>query len=129
MALGRLEPVSEREEARWEYCQLFLDGRWEYKNQWYYDLTITWMGAEDVIHEALTTTDPRMSRSWAASPWNVALGKLGALGWDLVSVQHSDRAVRSSVAQEYGISPSWAIAYFKRRAKTGRPVNEPRLVI
>jgi hypothetical protein len=123
-----MEPVPEREE-RWEFCQLFMDGRWEYKNQWYYDLTITYMGDEGTTTYPVATTDPRNSKPWPESPWNVALGKLGGTGWDLIAVQHSDRASRSTPQQEYGVSTSWAIAYFKRRVRKGRAYNEPKLTI
>lgn len=129
MPLGRMEPPLPPEEVHWEFCQLFLDGRWENKNQWYYDLSISYMSDGSVINEALAATDPRTSKAWAENPWNIALGKLGAMGWDLVSIQHSDRAARSTHTQEFGVSPSWAMAYFKRRIKPGRPVNDPLLAI
>jgi hypothetical protein len=127
MALGRMEQIDDVRESRWEFCQLFLDGRWEHKLQWYYDLRIVYISDGTVIEEELASTDPRTSRAFAENPWNLAMGKLGAFGWDLVAVQHSDRASRSTAAQEFGISGSWAIAYFKRRIRTGRAVNEPRL--
>jgi hypothetical protein len=129
MALGRIETIDDVREPRWEFCQLFLDGRWEHKLQWYYDLTISYIGDSGVVDEVLASTDPRNSRPFPENPWNIAMGKLGALGWELVAVQHSDRAVRSTQAQEFGISNSWAIAYFKRKVRSGRAVNEPKLVL
>jgi hypothetical protein len=59
---------------------------------------------------------------WSFNPWEQAIGILGMMGWELISIQHG-LSVDSRYSNNIG-----AIAFFKRTKAEDRPVNEPLLM-
>ncbi len=122
----------------WEYARLVKDGYQEHgggflggKTQIGYDVRITYYGSTgDVIDQVLND----YSDTSKPSQFNRALGLLGGLGWELVSIQHGNSAyvpVGPPTGKIYVGSIEWrtAVAYFKRRVMPGRGVNQPPLVL
>jgi len=68
-------------------------------------------------------------------PFAKAMGLLGGVGWELVSVQDGKVAISQSGESarfaERWETLSWRnkVAYFKRRVVAGRAVDEPKLVL
>jgi len=114
-------------EQQWEFCQLHLYSWEEKRGKWYYELRIFYFG-EGGDYFTLSTKEGKNARAWSYNPWVTAMSRLGSYGWELVNVQHG-----TAGSDMYGrgglIVSNNCVAYFKRPAKPGRPVTEPKLVL
>ena len=114
---------------KWEYCALYLgfvnfNDYTEIKKQgWLCDLSISYIGSSQ-HHETLSISSEYVEQKeyvflWTFNPWEQAIGSLGMMGWELVSIQH-DLTI-------HNYSNSGAIAFFKRIKAKERDANEPLL--
>jgi len=117
------------ETQKWEYCALYLGfvNFVEYteieKQGWLCDLSISYIGSSQ-HRETLSNSSEYVEQKeyvflWSFNPWEQAIGTLGMMGWELVSIQH-DLTI-------HNYCNSGAIAFFKRIKVEGRDVNEPLL--
>jgi hypothetical protein len=119
----------------WESCMLYLDGaypRMEAKEgtavqRWGYACGVNFYSANgDPIHVQISipVEIPELN------PFDVAMGRLGGYGWELVSAQHATyTAAATSGSSEVAGYLSWVrrVAYFKRPAVEGREINDASL--
>lgn len=126
-------------DQNWEYCTLALfernavrAGRTEDAETddvlWGYDAVVTYMGERIVERRLAHLHEPR-----EVNPFEATVGRLGARGWELVSVQHGVIPGTSPLTSVGVPSVSghimWGsiVAYFKRPVVEGRAVDEPPL--
>lgn len=114
---------------KWEYCALYLGfvNFVEYKEiekqGWLCDLSISYIGSSQ-HRETLSILSEYVEQKeylflWPFNPWERAIGTLGMMGWELVSIQHE--------LTIHNYSNSGAIAFFKRIKVEERDANEPFL--
>jgi hypothetical protein len=92
---------------------------------WICGLTISYMGQE-VVNDQLCISEQSFfdeekkeyAQLWPVNPWQSAIGILGSMGWELISIQ--DKSDSRTLELNRGI------AYFKRPRKEGRKVDEPK---
>lgn len=128
-------------EERWEYCVLNLFGRktiTKSKGMFSsetvgdgYSCAIVYVDTEgnDIVQQLGNLEVPS-----AFNPFVRAMGMLGGMGWELVSVQYGNLefSLGGFSKEEYRwdtLSHNNRVAYFKRRAVSGRAVNEPKLTL
>ncbi len=117
----------------WEYCSLVSHGVETEEGEIGWLCRITYFtsdGAKTVQLKEPTSDQP-------PDVFERAMAQLGAGGWELVSLQHplvSDRVhlqtgqVAADVTVGFSFS-SFGVAYFKRRAKGDRLIDDPAVVI
>lgn len=109
-------------EPAWEYCQLLLIDSKIDEGKLRCALAIRYFGAGSRMLSRAQGDDARL---WESNPWEEAMARLGEGGWELVSVQHANRAGDMGGGGE--LSNANVVAYFKRVKVEGRPVDEPEL--
>ena len=117
-------------EQKWEYCSLHLQKDVKRLQCWVEYCSAT----RGSIITVLAKTAADVSLDLYAR----VMAQLGAIGWELVNVQHGnlvvytvsgtyvDTLIESSLDT---LSVSNKIAYFKRQVQAGRAVNEPKISI
>ncbi len=112
-------------EQAWEYCELCLRGREEHKRGRdllgiSYNCWIDFMGPDGNVKRYILAEVGR-DRILPFNPWRKALGLLGGMGWEVVSVQHGNRGRGQSDTL------AWhnRVAHLKRVVVPGRAVDEP----
>jgi hypothetical protein len=110
-------------EAKWEYCELWLDGVAAHDTaargqvSYSYECYIVYSGHDGTGKTQIVS---ELGRVLPYHPWRRALGLLGGAGWELVSVQHSTPG---------NLRTQNKVAFFKRRVKPGRKLDEPKFMI
>ncbi len=117
-------------DQQWQYCELALDdykfhegGFFKGKGGYGYSCYVRYCGANGDIKEQLSD----LKTITEIDLFGKALGRLGALGWELVSIQHSPGG--GGNGDSIYMSFSIRVAYFKRPVVAGRAVNEPKLIV
>ncbi len=121
-------------EQQWEYCELVLDTIKEIKKGgrqqgWGYDCHISFYGPGGKFSQLASSDNVS-----PFNPWKRAMAFLGSAGWELVSVQHGNVAlslggIPSTQTIWDALSMSNRVAYLKRPVVSGRPIDEPKLVL
>lgn len=113
---------------QWEYCELALErtskiegGVLKGKGGWGYECFVCYYGPNGCIYNQLSDGN----RPMESNPFFNALGRLGAIGWEMVSIQHAVTAGQFSSRIDWNSR----VAFFKRRVIAGRSVNEPKFTV
>jgi len=110
-------------EQQWEYCELSISSWKTSKPNWSYACHVRYYSHTG---EDLYRTLAEIGKPIPYDPFVKAMGLLGGMGWELVTVQHGEYAGGMS-ADNYSIRYDNRTAYFKRRVMQGRRANEPIL--
>jgi hypothetical protein len=114
---------------QWEFCQLRLVASALVPDQGMrYTLDIFYLGGSGVQPQSLSRIGHPGEEGpvWTYNPFQAALGRLGAAGWELVAVQHG--VIAPTVPSHAGdLRADNIIAYLKRPVVGGRPVDHPPL--
>jgi hypothetical protein len=118
----------------WEFCELALIAKEEEKGNTYYELELYYLGPAvtqlslSTLRSAGTVFQNPRGRAWNYNPWHAAIGLLGMAGWELVGAQYGTYpfADGPGAGRLYRRSGS---AFFKRPVMTGRPIDQPAIVL
>jgi hypothetical protein len=134
-------PLEQPSFQRWEYCELIMyhSSHRDESGGIPCDFEIQYLS--NSVFEIASFYEYRHEnrRTWRAHPFYEAVGLLGHLGWEMVSMQYQDggsrfeleRSRRNEVdlKQTKGIlNYSCAVAVFKRPVLLGRRVDKPEIV-
>jgi hypothetical protein len=113
---------------KWEYCRLYLWGMTNSAGKGYScNLNITYLSSNGVTGERLGEIDKQF---FPLNPFEKALGGLGAMGWELVSIDYGlTNSLNGGINIGFNVNTNNAIAFFKRPVESGRAVDEPKLKI
>ena len=117
----------------WEYCSLVSHGTETEDGNVGWICRVTYFTADG----AKTRYLKQPLGEQPSDVFERAMAQLGAGGWELVSIQH--QLVRDNLHVEregvgadipVGFSfSSFGVAYFKRRQKSGRPIDHPPVLV
>ena len=117
-------------EQKWEFCELRISGLKtdDQHTHALYEVHVFFFGEGGRV-QILSNYEGEYSKEWKFNPWARAMGRLGLLGWELVSVQHATALVSVGNICIGDIAEMNCVAYFKRPVQPGRKANEPELVL
>lgn len=117
----------------WEYCSLVSHGLENEGDELRWLCRVTYFTCEGSTTRQLKSPED----DGPSDTFERAMAQLGAGGWELVTLQHQlvqdnlhleKQGVSADVLVGFSFS-SFGVAYFKRRQKPDRPIDEPTVVI
>lgn len=121
------------EKTLWEYCQIYSDAFRKSEQKFVggirlldpqYTLKITYIATTGEVNEETLVKE---ESGFTQNPFHIALGLLAGAGWELMSVQHGNLEGGTFQYLHDVLIPENAIAWLKRPALPGRPVNSPEI--
>ncbi len=118
---------------KWEFCSLVSHGVLDESGEPGWLCRITYFRPDGAVTRQLK--DP--ANAQPVDVFERAMAQLGLGGWELVSLQHQlvrdnlrveGEGVTADVPVGFSFS-SFGVAYFKRRVKEGRPIEQPAVVV